>query len=261
MVAALTYEMAYRGLHAVTADVVAKRAQSILGTSRFQVQISPQCSGYEGLALMLAFGVVWLWFFRRELRFPQALLLVPVGMALITVFNWTRVVVLILIGSAGAPAIATGGFHSQAGWIGFLITAVLFSLACQRVPWIAAHPPAPSVRTAEPDATTAYLMPFLCILGTGILAQAASAGFEWLYPLRVAGAAAALWWFRSVYRKLNWRGGWEGAAIGVAVWLIWIGIDRLLSPGAAPQAMPAHSPALPSQRARCGSHFVWWEES
>lgn len=248
----LTYEMAYLGLRATAGDVVADRTASILGTSRFQVEIAPACSGFEGLSLMLAFGVAWLWFFRRELRFPHALLLIPAGMAVISVMNWARIVVLILIGSAGAPEIAAGGFHSQAGWIAFLITAILFAMACQRVTWITLQPASPtpvSVPLAsagrEADDTTAYLAPFLSILALGMLAQAVSAGFEWFYPLRVLGAAALLWWFRRSYRTLDWHIGWESPLLGGLVFALWLGADRLVGPQAVPTGMPAALAAAP----------------
>ncbi len=48
-------------------------------------------------------------------------------------------------------------------------------------------------------------MPFVAILAAGLLAGAASAGFEWLYPVRIVAAAAALWYFRDTYRQLDWR--------------------------------------------------------
>ena len=54
-----------------------------IGTTAFHVEIAPQCSGYEGMGLMLAFSSAWLWFFRRQWRFPQAFLLIPIGVALI----------------------------------------------------------------------------------------------------------------------------------------------------------------------------------
>ena len=107
-----------------------------LGTSKFAVEIAPECSGYEGAGLILAFGVVWLWFFRDECRFPRALLLIPAGVVLMYLLNAVRITGLILIGDAGATRIALGGFHSQAGWIAFNAVALAFSLAARRLPWL-----------------------------------------------------------------------------------------------------------------------------
>jgi exosortase E/protease (VPEID-CTERM system) len=242
----LTFECAHALLRVVTSPVIVNRRTMLLGTPAFQVNIAPACSGYEGVVLMLVFGTVWLWLFRRDFRFPRALLLVPAGMAAIWVLNCLRLVVLVLIGSAGAPEIAAGGFHSQAGWIAFLIAASAFALGSQRLAWIAARPQtARSAAREHPDETAAYLLPFLVILAAGMVAQAASSGFEWLYGLRVIAAAAALWWGRRSYARLCWRAGWQSAAIGAAVFALWLGVDRLLAPPAA-MPMPAALAAAPA---------------
>ena len=60
-------------------DVVSDPSRLILGTPTFKVAIAPACSGYEGIGLLLAFLTIYFWLFRRELRFPGALLLLPVG--------------------------------------------------------------------------------------------------------------------------------------------------------------------------------------
>jgi CAAX prenyl protease-like protein len=75
------------------------------------------------------------------------------------------------------------------------------------------------------------------ILGAGMLSGAMSGKFEWLYPLRFFAAAGALWVFRSTYSKLDWRVGWLGPGIGAAVFLLWIGLDRLMGARVA-TAMP-----------------------
>ena len=119
----LTYQVVAAGLRVIRGNVVADPANFTVGTGNFSVVIASGCSGYEGVALMLVFGSVWLWFFRREFRFPQAFLLLPVGAAAIWVLNCARIIALILIGDAGAPAVAAGGFHSEAGWISFVALA------------------------------------------------------------------------------------------------------------------------------------------
>jgi exosortase/archaeosortase family protein len=86
-----------------------------IGTPRFQVEVAPECSGLEGIGLMLAFGVTWIVLFREQCRFPQVFLPLPAGAVLIFLLNSVRITALILIGNAGAERIALGGFHSQAG--------------------------------------------------------------------------------------------------------------------------------------------------
>ena len=73
--------------------------------------------------------------FRRECRFPQSLVLIPLGVAVMFLFNALRIAALILIGDAGAQQIAVSSFHSQAGWIVFSAVCVGFYMAIQRIPW------------------------------------------------------------------------------------------------------------------------------
>ena len=229
----ITFSMVEGLLRLVASGVTADPVKMIIGTGKFKVEIAEQCSGFEGAGLILAFGVVWLCLFRKECRFPQALLLVPAGVVVIYLLNAVRIAALILIGSAGAPDIAVGGFHSQAGWIAFNVVALGFSVAARRMPYFTLNPPrrglTPSAEAASDNPTAAYLVPFLVILGAGMFAGALSGTFEWLYPVRFFAAAGALWVFRARYSTLNWRVSWLGPAIGAAVFLIWIGLDRLVS--------------------------------
>jgi exosortase E/protease (VPEID-CTERM system) len=237
----LTFSLVEGLLRLFASGVTADPARMIIGTGNFRVEIADECSGFEGVGLILAFGLVWLGLFRKECRFPQALLLVPAGVVLIYLLNAVRIAALILIGSAGARDIALGGFHSQAGWIAFNVVALGFSVAARRTPYFTLNPPRQSVTRSEGVAsdnpTAAYLVPFLVILGAGMFTGALSGTFEWLYPVRFFGAAVALWLFRARYSTLNWRVGWLGPAIGAAVFLIWIGFDRLTSVSVA-TAMP-----------------------
>ncbi len=212
----------------------------ILGTSKFLIEVAPTCSGYEGIGLILVFTTACLWFFRREWRFPRALLLIPIGVAAIWLSNAVRVAGLVLIGSTVSPDVALLGFHSHIGWIMFNGVALGTCLVARRVSWLTAagrsrEEQVPQIR--EQNAVAAYLMPFVVILAAGLLAGAASAGFEWLYPVRVIAAAAAIWYFRATYRKLDWRSGWLAPAAGAAVFALWIGFERLF--GVASSGIPA----------------------
>jgi exosortase E/protease (VPEID-CTERM system) len=159
-----------------------------------------------------------------------------------------RITVLLLIGGAGMTEIALGGFHSQAGWIAFVSLSLVFCIVSQRAPWIAVRPvaPAPSERKlAAIDATAAYLLPVLAILAAGMLAQAASGGFEWAYPLRVVAAVVVLRRFRRVYADLRWSVTPVGVAIGAAVFVLWIAAERLLGSGTPPLGAPPAWTAAP----------------
>ncbi|MGA2537835.1 MAG: exosortase E/protease, VPEID-CTERM system [Terracidiphilus sp.] len=241
--------IAFRSVQAILGfllpDLVVDAGPFLIGTPRFTVSVGAPCSGIEGLGLVLVFTIVWLWFFRKENRFPQALLLIPCALACVFALNIVRIAALILIGNAGAPEVAFVGFHSQAGWIAFTLVALGFSMATQRLKWIrkpsgqdspggdglllagAGTTNIPSLQvqetvSGESPATAAYLAPFLAILGASFVSKSASGHFEWLYPLRFVAALIALWFFRGEYRKLNWRFGWAAPLTGVAICAVWI---------------------------------------
>ncbi len=234
-----TFALARLFLRPLLPGILADPAKLVLGTPRFSVAIARQCSGLEGAALLLAFGIFWLVLFRRECRFPQALLLLPAAVTASFLLNTVRIAALVLIGNAGAPEIATRGFHSQAGWIFFNVIAVGFCLVVRQVRFFTAtagqNEKGTEVRGENP--TAAYLLPLLAILAAGMVAGAAAGGFEWLYPLRFFAAAAVLWAYRRSYSRLDWRCSWLAPLAGAAVFALWIASDRLLHGGGA-QAMP-----------------------
>ena len=255
----VTFNLVKSLLHLFLSQVVADRATMTIGSPTFTVMILPWCAGFEGTALMLVFSIAWIGYFRREFRFPHALLLVPAGMLVIWLSNALRITALILIGVAGAPNVAAGGFHSQAGWIAFNCVALSFAVLTRHMPWFASRTFASknitdgtlSARRLERDAptvhnpTAAYLTPFLAILAAAMISRAASGGFEWLYPLRFVAAASVLWFFRSKYLELDWRFGAFSVIAGCAVFGIWLGLD-LMAGSHAPSAIAAGLASLPS---------------
>lgn len=231
-----TLRLAWLILRPIVPGLTANPATMSFGTHRFMVEVGPGCSGYEGIALILMFTTAWLWFFRSEWRFPRALLLIPLGVAAIWIFNAIRIAALVLIGVSGAPDIAIQGFHSHAGWISFNIVALGICLGARRLSWLttAGHRDGPLNEASEPNPIAPYLLPFLAILASSLVAGAASSqGFEWLYPLRVIAAGGALWYFRNRYRSLDWRVSWPAVALGAIVFCIWLALE--------PLAGPAHS--------------------
>ena len=223
--------------------VISDPANSTIGSTSFYVVVDPACSGLEGVGLMLVFGLLWLWLFRQDFRFPQALLLVPVSLGTAFLMNSVRIAALILIGNAGAPNVAVGGFHSQAGWIAFNLVALGLVLGSQHVPWIARSRPQSTPAASRADNPSAlYLAPFLAILAAGMLSRAAAGRFEWLYPLRLFAAAAVLWYYRKKYAELTWSFGWLGPAAGVVVFSLWIALDRLAAPSPSSGTVPGLSP-------------------
>ena len=231
-------------LRPFVAALVVDPSTMMIGTPAFHQEIAPQCSGYEGMGLILAFSSAWLWFFRRQWRFPHALLLIPAGVALIWIANAARIAGLILIGNAGAERIALGGFHSQAGWMAFNAVAIGICVLARRIPALVHPDHAPTAKaTAADNPTVPYLMPFLAILAAAMISRAMSADFEWFYALRVVAAAGALWYFRRSYRDLDLRFGWTGAAAGLVVFAIWMAFEKTTHSAAPAALMQASSAA------------------
>ncbi len=216
------------------------------------------------------FTAVWLWYFRKECRFPQALLLVPAAMACIWLMNIVRLSVLVIIGDAVSPEVAMVGIHSQTGWIAFIIVALTFFLATQKLSWVR-NEPSPVLCSAghsetggsiavenvaehlnhdggESPEIRAYLIPFLAILAASFVSKAASGYFEWLYPLRFVVAVISLWYFREELKKLNWRFGWLAPLAGAAVFLAWIAPSWWMHRHTASPLGPALAALSPSAR-------------
>ena len=211
----------------------------VLGTDRFWVVVGVPCSGYEGIGLMAVYLVVYLTLFRQHLRFPRAFLLVPLALAAVWLANVVRLAALVWIGDRVSPSLATGGFHSQAGWIGFnVVAAGLLFLAHRSRLFTRGDSP----RATGPDPTTAYLAPLLAAVVVTMLAAALSPTPDLLYPVRalVAGALLVYFWpwytaLRSSGRGPAWAGLAWGLAAGVGVFLLWVALvkdERPFAPAA-----------------------------
>ncbi len=75
-------------------DVIVRPEKLVVGTSTFSVNIAPSCSGYEGVGLILAFLGIYLYLLRKDLRFPAAFILLPIGALTIWVLNAVRIFAL-----------------------------------------------------------------------------------------------------------------------------------------------------------------------
>ncbi len=238
--AGVTFTLVEQLLRPLLPQLQADPVTRVLGTERFAVQISEVCSGLEGIGLMLAFCCAWLLYFRREYRFPRALLLVPAALAVMFVLNVLRVAALMLIGASGFPGVAAYGFHSQAGWIAFNAVACTLVYFSRRSAWLY-RPALRPEAAATSNPTALYLLPFLAILAAGSIARAASAQFEYLYPLRLVAAVVVLACYRAPLRSLNWQWSWRAPLVGALVFVLWIGAAHWLVPAAG---MPAALAAL-----------------
>jgi exosortase E/protease (VPEID-CTERM system) len=219
--AALTLYAASSLLRGCQYDVQVNVEQLTLGTGTFAIRVAPACSGIEGVGLVAVFLSIYLWVNRRALRFPQAAMIVPVGMLLIWLANALRVAVLVMIGSHGYPELAVGGFHSQAGWIGFLAVGLSLIVVVDRMRWLRRTVRERPIDTSGVNPSVPYLLPFLSILLIAMLTGAFSPRPEAWYFLRVAAVAGLLWAFRSRLPRLI-DPSWSSLAWGLAVALGWL---------------------------------------
>ncbi len=236
----LTLELVHAQLTVVTRDPVASVEHTLVGTSRFYVHIAPVCSGVEGIGLTLAFMSAFLYLSRQELKWPRALLLLPLSISGIWLLNSVRLTALVLIGTWGLPDVALGGFHSKAGWVLFT-GACLAAIALVRrshyfyrlrqdepqTPTPPTNsddlsedenkktfsPPAPPKKS--PDA--AYLVPLLSVITVTLMTGLLQAEFDHLYPLRLVAAGGCLFLFRHQYPSFSLSFPWLPLAVGVLV--------------------------------------------
>jgi exosortase E/protease (VPEID-CTERM system) len=241
----------YSVLKFFLADAVNDPANDRVGTSRFEVEIAPYCSGYEGIALIWVFLLFFILYYRKDLRFPQALLLLPLGTAVMWAANVVRIVALIALGSGGYPDIALAGFHSQAGWLTFNVVA-LGLLAAIRASRFFATPEALAETSGGSWASLPYLTPLLATFAAAMLTAALSRDFDRFYAVRVLAVAATLWYFRRDYASMSWRCSWFAVFVGTATFGLWIALDFLLS---------VPSSATPLARARSAGLALGWAEA
>ncbi|HTD12907.1 MAG TPA: exosortase E/protease, VPEID-CTERM system [Steroidobacteraceae bacterium] len=239
--ARVTFEIVRRLLAPMIPSLQSDASTLILSTDRFSVQIAEVCSGLEGVGLMLAFCCAWLVCFRKEYIFPRALALIPAALLLVFALNVLRVAALVLIGDAGHPDIAVYGFHSQAGWIAFNCAAGAIAFASRRSAWLN-RTATRSVAHDGDNPTAAYVLPLLAVLAAGMLARAASSGFETLYATRLVAGGLVLWFCWPKLTGLDWRFSWRGPAAGVAVFVLWLCASYLLVPASTiPDTLAAMS--------------------
>jgi exosortase E/protease (VPEID-CTERM system) len=218
-------------------------ADAAIGTEQFWVRVAPVCSGYEGIGLVVVFLSAYLVAFRQRFRFPHALLLLPFAIVAVWLFNVVRIVALILIGHAGYPEVALGGFHSKAGWLFFCAVSLGAVWLSQRLIWFARDSHAPIGRVSNPSAP--FLLPLLAVVTTSLVSGLFVGDFNYLYPMRVVVGLLVLAWFSQDYidglrQRLGGRRiiSWDALGIGVAVYLLWIGIASL-SASYSPVPKPA----------------------
>lgn len=197
-----------------------------IGVGTFSVLIDQACSGLEGIGLISVFGSVFLFVFRKRLRFPQAFLLLPIGILVVWLLNSVRIALLVAIGAHLSPEMALHGFHSQAGWLMFLVVTIGIMVAAYRFPLFSPRPDA-NVRAADPAIrlALALLLPFAALMLGQIAIQAVPVNRYWTYGGQAVVVLAILLAFSDVYRGLISRVSWQAIVVGAVIGGIWVATD------------------------------------
>jgi exosortase E/protease (VPEID-CTERM system) len=243
--AALTFDLVRLLLAAILPTLTADPHTMVLATDRFSVEVSEVCSGLEGVGMMLAFTVAWLVYFRHEYILRRAVILIPAGVLAIFALNVVRIAVLVLIGNAGYVDVAVYGFHSQAGWIAFILVACGLALWSRHSTWLNRTAAASAASGATENPTAVYLMPLLAVLAAGVLSRTISGSFESFYALRLAAGFALLFIYRRSLAALDWRFSWRAPLVGIVVFVLWILAAHFSMPNAAmPERLAAFEPTF-----------------
>jgi exosortase E/protease (VPEID-CTERM system) len=215
-------------------EVLIDTTARVVGTPGYAVQIGHVCSGYEGFGLVAAVIGSYLWLARASLRFPAALLLLPLGVVASWVLNVFRITALLSIGACGWTRVAGGGFHTHAGWLAFNVVALGVIALSWYLPAFRRDPRPARQTPRGPNPAPALLLPLMAVVATAMVTGAISEdGFDRFYPVRVVAAGAVLWAYRGEYTRLGWGWSWAAAGIGLLVFAAWIGLDRVFPPDAA----------------------------
>lgn len=205
-------------------SLLADPVHKVIGNESFSISVAPVCSGVEGFALITLFLTIYLALFRRDLRFPAAFLLYPIGILASWCLNVVRISALLAIGIGGHPELAVGGFHSHAGWLMFTLLS-LGIVGLTRMTGLFATAPRGMALQAPPflrDPMVAMILPFAVFMASALLASSFSNAPALVYPMRALAMAAALALFLPYLRTLPWRVDPLAVASGVLIGLGWL---------------------------------------
>jgi exosortase E/protease (VPEID-CTERM system) len=232
--------------------VVFDPQEAVIGTENFMVQVAPECSGIEGIGLILVVMSVYLVTARARLQFPKALLLLPIAVAAVWICNDLRIALLIAVGVFISPEVALSGFHSKAGWLFFCAVALGLIAVVQNTRWLARaalQPTAAEEQGPSWSPAAVYLSPLMALIATSLATALFSTGFDRWYGLRIAAVCVALYVHRRHLPKPAWPPSLHAPLIGVVVFVLWLVL--------VPSAPPEHAAKLRADIAALGVPWAY----
>ena len=191
----------------------------MFGTSRFMVEIWPACSGYEGMALMIALLSTYCFLQRDQLRMCRALWIIPLASFTMFTMNGIRIAVLIFIGHFYSPQLALDGFHVVGGWLNLIIVLVASLVTLNVFPYFFKNPLLPRLQRGE---DLPFLLPLMLLMTVGFFDKIFTANFDWLYPIPIVCSALAVFYYRPYFLRVIEKASSTAYAIGVLVFFLWI---------------------------------------
>lgn len=227
-----TFRVVAGMLSALGFDLEIDFESRVLGLEGFRISVAPVCSGIEGLGLFLVLMSAFLLQQRKAYRFPNALLVLPLGMVLTWLGNCVRIAGLMLLGAYVDADVAIGSFHSKAGWVFFCAITIGLAAGSRRIPWFSQRRVAESqVGLGNPAAP--WIAPLLCWIAVSLALSALSNGHDPYYAVRVLVTGSLLWAYRSHYLALV---AWPSALAWIVGTLV--GVGWLLIPTDAESLPP-----------------------
>lgn len=200
---------------------VTRSGRSFFGTPSFTVDIGPTCLGYQGVSLVLLVLLGYAWINRSQLKFPNVLIVFPLAVLLLLLFNAARIAILVAIGNYWSAEVAVLGFHSTAGWVELILTLALALFIVTRYGFFT-HAPQAGQGTSRFDRESILLFPLAALIATSFVTQLFTGGFHWAYPLHVIVAAWVAWLVRDRLPPFQLGKPAFAILVGAGVFGIWV---------------------------------------
>jgi exosortase E/protease (VPEID-CTERM system) len=233
-------------LHYAGFELYADVASRGLELEGFAIDIAPVCSGFEGIGLFFVLMIGFLYQMRDVLRFPRALLLLPLGMAAVWYGNAFRIAALMVVGARLDAGVAIGSFHSKAGWLFFCAITLVMAFVAGRTNYFLKASQVAGVVSPTENRASPLLIPLLVWMALGLASSSFSQGHDPFYPLRVVVTVVVLVHYRRQLLTYLQKPSLLSLGVGALVGGVWLLLPNLSLSGvlASSQLEPTEDPGF-----------------